>query len=350
MKKWLSIALIMALVLSVLTGCAPSATTTKAAGQTTQAGSTTAAPGKTQFMTFAAPPASSALYPYWVSVGKAISTVYPEYKISVSESQGAVDIMKRVRSGESNICNSVSSTDFESFTGAGTFKDQPNDKIRMLWYYEVTAEMFCVSIDSGVTKLADLNGKKFNPGGTGTSAAAISMNIFDIFGIKPEIFPAGQADAADAYANRQIVGTVKLGPTTDSYIMQLDAALPVTIINMTDEEIAKILEKYPYLIKVVVPGGTYKNIPKDVQTVGTPQGAVTTTALTQEDGYKFVKAMMEGGKSVWQAAYPTGANNDYVKLTLASSVPLHAGTVQYFKEKGIEVPAKLIPAEYKDVK
>jgi TRAP-type uncharacterized transport system substrate-binding protein len=57
----------------------------------------------------------------------------------------------------------------------------------------------------------------------------------------------------------------------------------------------------------------------------------------------MIKAMLEDGKSIWQAAYPTGADNDYIKLTLESSVPLHAGTVQYLKEQGVTVPANLIP-------
>jgi TRAP-type uncharacterized transport system substrate-binding protein len=68
-------------------------------------------------MTFAAPPASSALYPYWVAVGKAIQSVYPEYQISVSESQGAVDISKRVRTGDADVGNCVSSTDYENYYG-----------------------------------------------------------------------------------------------------------------------------------------------------------------------------------------------------------------------------------------
>lgn len=302
------------------------------------------------YWTVAAPPASSALYVFWVGMGDAVASAYPHYKITVSESQGAVAITKAVRNGDADLGNSVSATDYESYNGKGTFEGKPKKNARMVFYYEVTAEMYCVTRDSGIKTLADLQGKRFNPGGTGTSAEDIAKKIANLFNIKPDWFTASQADAADAYANREIVGTVKLGPVVDSYIMQLDAALPVDIINLTDEQINKIREAYPYLIKVKVPAGTYKSIPYEVQTVGTPQGCQTTSDLPQEDGYNICKAMFETAKSTWQAAYPTGKDNDFVALTLASTVPLHAGTVQYFHEKGIEVPAHLIPEEYVPVK
>lgn len=353
MKKVLPVVLSVALAAASLAGCGGGSGSGNSGSGSTQAAqgeekkeAPKAEAGEEVFWTVAAPPASSALYPYWVSLGEAISSVYPQYKITVSESQGAVAITKSVRNGDADFGNSVSATDYESFNGTGTFEGEPSKDSRMLFYYEVTAEMFCATQESGVKTLADLDGKKFNPGGTGTSAEDICKKIMDLFGYKPEYFTASQADASDAYSNREIVGTIKLGPVKDSYVMQLDAAVPVNMISLTDEEIDKIIKEYPYLIEVTVPGGTYDSIPEDVKTVGTPQGCQTTTALSQQDGYNICKAVFEDAKSVWQAAYPTGADNDYVALTLASTVPLHAGTVQYLTEAGVEVPENLIPEEY----
>ena len=167
-----------------------------------------------------------------------------------------------------------------------------------------------------------------------------------MFDCAPEYFTASQSDSADAYANREIVGTVKLGPVVDSYVMQLDASIPIDIIDLSEDEIAKIREKYPYLIEVDIPAGTYDGVDHDVHTVGTPQGCQTTTAVSQQDGYNVCKAVFEDAKEKWQAAYPVGAENDLVELTLASSIPLHAGTVQYLTEIGVEVPEELIPEEY----
>ena len=52
--------------------------------------------------------------------------------------------------------------------------------------------------------------------------------------------------------------------------MQLDASIPIDIIDLSEDEIAKIREKYPYLIEVDIPAGTYDGVDHDVHTVGTP--------------------------------------------------------------------------------
>ena len=62
------------------------------------------------------------------------------------------------------------------------------------------------------------------------------------------------------------------------------------------------------------------------------------------------QAMWEDGKSIWQTAYPNGAKNNVPEMTLSTAkTPLQAGTVQYLKELGYEVPAELIPPEYVEV-
>ena len=302
----------------------------------------------TTYLTMAAVASSSGLFPYVVSIGKVLNTYCPEYNITVSESGGNVDNTKRLRAGEVKIANSISNTDYESYTGTGsTFAGSPFEDFRILWYYEKSPIQICVAEDSGINSIWDLEGKPFNPGGTGTAASVVIHAAFDALGIKPDYFEAGQADAADAYANRQIVGAVKTGPTPDSYVMQLNASRPVKILDISDEDMAKILEAIPACKSAIVPAGAYEFNDYEAQCISTYQGIQVSMDFSQEEGYKFFKAMWEDGKEIWQNAYPVGANNDVPAMTLqAAATPLHAGTVQYLVEKGYEVPANLIPAEY----
>lgn len=312
--------------------------------------STTQKSEKKQYMTMAAVASSSGLFPYVVSIGKVINTYVPEYSITVSESGGNVDNTKRLRNGEVKIANSISNTDYESFTGTGTtFNNDPFTDFRILWYYEKSPIQICVAKDSGIKSIWDLDGKSFNPGGTGTAASVVIHAAFDALGIHPNYFEAGQADAADAYANRQIVGTVKTGPFPDSFVMQINATRPCDILNITDEDMTKILAAIPSVKTAIVPAGVYTGIDHDSHTLSTYQGVQVNMDFSQEAGYKLFKAMWEDGKSIWQSAYPVGAKNDVPAMTLqAASTLLHAGTVQYLKEHGYSVPAHLIPPEYNE--
>ena len=73
-----------------------------------------------QYLTLAAVASSSGLFPYCVSIGKVINTYCPDFNITVSESGGNSDNTKRLRNGEVKIANSMSNTDYESYTGTGT--------------------------------------------------------------------------------------------------------------------------------------------------------------------------------------------------------------------------------------
>lgn len=305
--------------------------------------------GETRFMNFAAPPGSSNYYPYWVAVAKAVQTAYPEFRINVSESQGAVDIVRKIRANMTPLGNSQSSSDYENYHGLGLFKGKPNPEARIMWYFDESPIQFIVLDEANVKTPKDLNGKKFSPGGTGTATAIMPRQILEALGVKPNYFEAGQGSAADAVANRQIVGTVKtsniFGP--DSYMMQIQANVPVGLLGFTAEEQQIIAEQYPFMLPWTIPGGLYEWIPEDTRTVKIAMGATTTSKLSQEDGYKMISAITTpAGKQLVDAAFPNGANQDVMQLTLQSKVPLHAGTVQYLVEKGFEVPAELIPPEY----
>ena len=304
------------------------------------------------YLTMAAVASSSGLFPYVVAIGKVLNTHCPDYSITVSESGGNVDNTKRLRNGEVRIANSISNTDYESYTGTGTtFKGDPFTDFRILWYYEKSPIQICVALDSDIKTIHDLDGKSFNPGGTGTAASVVIHAAFDALGIHPKYFEAGQADAADAYANRQIVGAVKTGPSPDSYVMQLNSSRPIRILSISDEDMAKILEAIPSVKSAIVPANSYKGVDYDAQCISTYQGVQVGMGFSQEEGYKFFKAMWEDGKEIWQNAYPVGANNDVPAMTLqAAATPLHAGTVQYLVEHGYQVPEHLIPAEYVPVK
>ena len=162
MKKALSVMMATAMTAAALTGCGGgSGSETQAPAANGGAAETKAAAASGEkaedvFWTVMACPSSSALYPFWVSIGEGIPSVFPQYKITVSEGQGAVAITKAVRNGDADLGNSVSATDYESYNGIGNFDGQPSKDSRMLFYYEVTGEMMCVSKDSGITKLADL--------------------------------------------------------------------------------------------------------------------------------------------------------------------------------------------------
>lgn len=330
-----------------LTACsAKSGNSGETGGQTAETNGQAEEKTEVRHLTLAAVASSSGLFPYCVAIGKVLSTL-PELDITVSESGGNVDNTQQLRAGEISIANSISNTDYESFTGTGSTFQEPFKDFRILWYYETSPIQICVARDSGIDSLEGLDGQTFNPGGTGTAASVVTHEALDVLGIKPDYFEAAQADAADAYSNRQIVGAVKTGPYPDSYVMQLNTNRPVQMINIPDEQLNTILEAIPSVKSAVIPAGVYDGVDYEVQTLSTYQGIQVDMSFSQDLVYRMWKAMWENETDTWKNAYQIGADNNIPDLTLkAASTPLHAGTVQYLTELGYEVPAELIPEEY----
>lgn len=315
-------------------------------------GSDHAAEGETIQLTFAGGNSSTEAYTYWVAVNKAVKSIHPELQITTVDATGGFDIAQRLRAGSIDAGNGVSTSDYESFAGTGSFEGQPYEDLRIMWYYTESPINFCVDKSLGLKYVHELDGVKMHPGGTGSANTLLVMNACDVLGIKPDWFEASSSDGIDAVMNRQIQGAARNGAAPDSQVVQMQSAVELSFLSLTDEEIEKIQEKYPYVLKAVIPAGSYEGQDEDFSTIATCQGGIATPSLTQEQGYKFISAMMsEEGRSSWEAAYPKGGKTDVMELTLKTArAPLHAGTVQYMAEQGIEVPENLIPSEYVPVK
>ena len=80
----------------------------------------------------------------------------------------------------------MSNTDYESYTGTGTtFEGNPFEDFRIMWYYEQSPIQICVAAYAGVDSIYDLEGKSFNPGGTGTVASLVIHQAFDLLASIP---------------------------------------------------------------------------------------------------------------------------------------------------------------------
>ena len=349
MKKRRMMCWMLVLAMAAATGCSgnPETGEDDGTGETALEAEGGSGEEDTRYLTLSAVASSSGLFPYCVAIGEVLSEL-PELEVTVAESGGNVANAQELRAGEISIANSISNTDYESYTGTGaTFEGDPFQDFRILWYYESTPIQVFVAEDSGIDSLEGLDGQNFNPGGTGTAAAVVMHDALDTLGIKPNYFEAAQADAGDAYANRQIVGSVKTGSAPDSYVVQANTNRPVKLINFTDEQLETVLAAIPSVTTGIVPANAYDGVEEEIQTLCTYQGIQVDMSFSQELGYKMFEAMWEEYPESWKTAYTNGANNNIPEMTLqAASTPLHAGTVQWLVEHGYDVPEELIPPEY----
>ncbi|UOD50419.1 TAXI family TRAP transporter solute-binding subunit [Orrella daihaiensis] len=290
---------------------------------------------------------ASSLYAYHVAVAQLLNEKLPGVNITVVETGGGLDNMRRLSQGQVDWGMMAEPDLFEYYKGLGPFEGKPNPNFRTFWLTTALAYFPVVGADSGINSIADLNGKQFNGGGRGSGTERATVEAFDALGIKPDWFRTGMGDAVTAFKDRRIVGFTKAGPpaSPDSAILDAQTARPIKILNWTDAEMAKVKQAYPHFDFMAVPDTPYKTGPMNLRVVFITMG--TTTDMSEQQAYDIFKTIVNNVDTVAQS-YPAVKGLDIAKQTIErAQTPLHPGVVRYFRENGVAVPDRLIPPEMK---
>ena len=307
---------------------------------------------KKKFILIGSTQTSSSHYAYAVAATKAINTYVPELNASVAETGASVDNVKRLRAGQMDIGAIVTEkVMYEAWKGIGVWKNMATPDLRMLWAYTQSIDYYIVREDSGVTKLEDLEGKKFNPGMRGSATEATTKEIFQILGIKPDYHVGGTADAVSAIKDGRIAGYVKtgVGLQLDASILDVMTLTKIRLISMTPEQVRKVKAAVPYIPFFTVPAGGIKAMPKqpEYHSWGMVVCGVAMKNFPEDLAYKAVKAILKG-KDMIVAAFPAHAEMNVPKDTVEiTMIPLHAGAYRAYKETGVKIPERAIPPEAK---
>jgi len=298
---------------------------------------------------FASTSSSSGHYVYAAAVTEAINSQVKSLNVTLMETGGSKDSLELIRTGKAHIGLVSLLAAAELRDGRGFYKkDQALETVRALYVYAPVPNVVVVRTDSGVQKLEDLDGKAFNPGGRGTTTELVNFEFFKAIKVNPKFYRAGMSDAADALKDGRIVGFVKTVAAVDkpdSLIQTIMATTKLRLVGF-EERHRKFLEP-DLAVFFTIPAKTYPEQDKDVLMYGNTFGLATRAdKISRQDGFQIAKVLFEDTKRV-KTAYPALPDN-LVELTLKySSIPLHAGVVDYLKQKGVNVPANLIPPEAK---
>lgn len=301
---------------------------------------------------FGAPSGDSTYFAHRVALANALMIEKPQYQVTVIESSGGVEQIKMMYKGEVDLCSVSTNAAYQISRQEGDYKDMKFDKLRMMFLYAPSPMEAFVRVDSGITTYAELDGRPFCPGSTGSSQTINMEGVLEVLGVKPVLFYMATGDAGDAVKDNRVVGSVKGGEPPDPFVMEIAAARPLKLLSIPEEKLDEILEKMGWLAPYTIKAGSYDWLDEDALTVGHIVGIGTTSDLSDEIVYDILKVMWESdSRPLWEEALPAYNGADLIELTLTAGktgVPLHAGAVKYFKELGYDIPESLIPPEYSE--
>ena len=236
-----------------------------------------------------------------------------------------------------------SQSDVLAYAYAGT---RSFEEIGAITNFSIVAPLYMeqvqiVTLNPDIKTVADLKGKAVSIGAAGSG---VYFNAIDVLGAydltEDDIKPTYQSfgDSAEALQDGQIDAAFVVAGAPTTAITSLAASKSVYLVSLDDEHIDALIEASPFYSKAVIPADTY-GMPEDATTVAVSAVVIASNDVADVDVYNFLCGVYENLDDL--AKVHDKANE--LSLEFASSfvgVPYHAGAVQYFADKGIEVPAE----------
>ncbi|MFO7784732.1 MAG: TAXI family TRAP transporter solute-binding subunit [Thermodesulfobacteriota bacterium] len=299
---------------------------------------------KTEFIGIGTGGTGGVYYPYGGALAE-VWTKHVENVRAVAEVTGAsVENTKLAHKGETVIGEIMGDVAYEAYFGKGRFEGDPQNVSAMFVMYQNIYHVVTLK-KSGIKTLQDMKGKKVSVGspGSGTEYKSnLVLHAVDVPYDSIKVRRLSFVENANALRDGTIdVGIWSVGPPTSS-IMDLATTHEIYPIPFSEEELDKALSEYQYYAPSHIPAGVYEGVDEDVPTVSVWNVVICNRDLSEDLVYNLVKAAFENRSYLEQVYY--GAKYTTPENTANySPIPLHPGAVKYLKEKGLEIPDRLMP-------
>jgi len=299
---------------------------------------------KTSFVSIGTGGTGGIYYPYGGGVAE-IWTKYVKDVRAVAEVTGAsVENVKLAHKGETVIGEVMGDVAVAGFKGLSKFKGKKHDILSMAIMYPNLLQVVTLK-KSGITNIEQIKGRKISSGSPGSGTNFMAETVFKALGIPLDSYKDSRlsfTESANALRDGTIeVGVWSVGPGTSS-ILDLATTHDIHIINFTAAQQEKIMAANKEYSAVDLAGGVYRGVDNPVPTIGVWNVMICQNSLGEDMVYNLVKALYEHQDYLLKI-HPSASYTTPENAVKYSPIPLHKGTLKYLKEKGISVPARLMP-------
>jgi TRAP transporter TAXI family solute receptor len=299
---------------------------------------------KTQFVSIGTGGTGGIYYPYGGGVAE-IWSKYVKGVKAVAEVTGAsVENVKLAHKGETVIGEVMGDVAVAGLQGLSKFKGKKHNILSMAIMYPNLLQVVTLK-ESGITNIEQVKGLSISTGSPGSGTNFMAETVFKALGIPLDSYKDSRlsfTESANALRDKTIkVGVWSVGPGTSS-ILDLSTTHDIHILSFTPAQTEKILAYNKTYSAVELAGGVYRGVDQAVPTIGVWNVMICQASLTTDLVYSLVKALYDHNDYLLKI-HPSASYTTPENAVKYSPIPLHPGTIKYLQEKGVEVPAKLIP-------
>lgn len=282
---------------------------------------------------------TGALYPLGSSIATLWNEKLPYVNTSAQASNGGIENLNLLQSGEAQVSMAVISNVYQSMTGIEKFDGRPNEDIRVIAGLYYNPNQVVVRGDAPVQKLSDLAGKSFAtgaPGSTTEDESRLHLTAAGIAypdGIKAQFI--GFTEAVDLMRNKQLDGAWIMAGIPTAAVTEITSTAGGRVIPIDQEIIDKLKADYPWYAEYTIPANTYKDQTTDIKTTAIKMAMFTSAQMPEDVVYDLTKTFWENIEQLKQSNPALKDVSIEKAVTDIADVPLHKGAIKYYKEVGV---------------
>ncbi|MBN2794623.1 MAG: TAXI family TRAP transporter solute-binding subunit [Clostridia bacterium] len=291
---------------------------------------------QTENLKFATGLAGGIYYPLGSSIAEMLTDSNLGFIISAYSTSASVQNCNLIKTSEFDMALIQCNVAYWAYNGRGMF-EEPVEQLNGIASLYTEVIQVVARKDANIRSIADLKGKRVNIGDYGSGNYFDAINLLNAYGMSESDLIIDEDKVDNAYlsmVNENLDAIIMTAGIPTGTIQNIASEVEIEIVPMDDEIIDALVRSEPYLVKTLIPAGTYKNIERDILTLGTEALLVVSESLDDDLVYEMTK-------NFWNSISHLNNNSlniDNIDLETAlrgMSIPIHPGARKYYEEKNI---------------
>ena len=284
-------------------------------------------------------------YPYALGVAQTWTQNVSGIRFAAEITAGTQENIRFCEQGETPFGAITNDVGYMAYSGWHNIKIQSRNIRTMFAMYPNVLHVIARR-KAGVQSIEDLRGQRVSVGAPGSGTARMARLVLEnTLGIKYSEFKTYRLtfhETAKALKTGRIdVGLFNVAPPA-GLISRLLSSYDLELIRFSDAQLFEIENKYPFYARFTLPAAFYSDQNYDVTAPSVWNYFICHADLDPDLVYRLTRAFFEN-QDFLLPVHPFVKHSTPENSVQYAILPFHPGTINYLKEKEIDVPEVLFP-------
>ena len=277
-------------------------------------------------------------YPAGGSIGSLITKYVPNTEASAHPAAASRENIRLLGEKKTDLAMVMPDVAYFAQTGTDLYQDKPPAKIKGLFSFWGIDLLIIARADTDIYKVEDLKGHKVGFGPPGSGSETMSKKILAAYGITYKDLKAQFISATEqsgAMKDKTLDAAMYTIGTPASTFVDLCTLTKCRLIPIQENMMKKILKKYPYYSRSVIPAGSYPQINYDAPSLKWVGLVVTYEDMDTNLAYNIVKTVCKDHIDEFKQCHAQARKMSTQVMSKGMSIPWHPGAAKFWKEVGL---------------